>query len=126
MMLRAFAGDARGASAVEFAITAPIFCMLLVGIIEGGLLLWTQIGLQHGTQMAARCATIDRSVCGSADQIQSYAAQQSYGLNPPSSTFTFSAAACGNQVSASYQFQLLSNYFGMPALQIRAQSCFPT
>jgi Flp pilus assembly protein TadG len=126
MMLRAFAGDARGASAVEFAITAPIFCMLLVGIIEGGLLLWTQIGLQHGTQMAARCATIDRSVCGSADQIQSYAAQQSYGLNPPSSTFTFSAAACGDQVSASYQFQLLSNYFGMPALQIRAQSCFPT
>lgn len=126
MMLRAFAGDARGASAVEFAITAPIFCMLLVGIVEGGMLLWAQIGLQHGTQMAARCATIDTSVCGSADQIQSYAAQQSYGLNPPSSTFTFSAAACGNQVSASYQFSLISNYFGMPALQIRAQSCFPT
>jgi Flp pilus assembly protein TadG len=126
MMLRAFAGDARGASAVEFAITAPIFCMLLVGIVEGGMLLWAQIGLQHGTQMAARCATIDTSVCGSADQIQSYAAQQSYGLNPPSSTFSFSAAACGNQVSASYRFALISNYFGMPALQIRAQSCFPT
>ncbi len=126
MTLGRFGRDVRGASAVEFAITAPIFCMILIGIVEGGLLLWTQIGLQHGAQMAARCATINTTICGSTDQIQSYAAQQSYGLNPPPSIFTVSSAACGNEVSASYQFPLLSNYFGMPSLQISALSCFPT
>ncbi len=119
--------DQSGASAVEFAITAPIFFMIVVGLIEGGLLLWTQVGLQHGTEMAARCATINSSLCGNASQTQTYAAQQSYGLNPPASTFQLKTGlACGNQVSASYPFPLVSNYFGMSSLQITAQSCFPT
>jgi Flp pilus assembly protein TadG len=118
--------DRSGASAVEFAITAPIFFMILVGLIEGGLLLWTQVGLQHGAAMAARCATINTSICSNASQTQAYAAQQSFGLNPPASTFTVISAPCGNQVSANYEFPLISNYFGPSSLRIAAQSCFPT
>jgi Flp pilus assembly protein TadG len=121
-----FWSDRRGASAIEFALTAPAFFMVLIALIEGGLLLWTQIGLQHGAEMAARCATIDTSICSSTAQTQSYAAQQSFGINPPPSTFTVTSASCGNQVTANYQFALFSNYFGMPSLQISAQSCFPT
>ncbi len=115
-----------GASAVEFGITAPIFFMIIVGLIEGGLLLWTQIGLQHGAEMAARCTTINPGICGSVGQTQTYAAQQSYGLNPVPSTFTVSSAPCGNQVSADYDFSFISTYFGISSLQIHAQSCFPT
>ena len=118
--------DERGTSAVEFALTAPLFFMILIALIEGALLLWTQVGLQHGAEMAARCTTIDTGTCGSPAQTQSYAAQQSYGLNPPPSTFTVSATSCGNQVTANYPFPLLSTYFGMTSLQISAQSCFPT
>jgi len=118
--------DERGTSAVEFALTAPLFFMILVALIEGGLLLWTQVGLQHGAEMAARCTTVDPGICGSTTQTQSYAAQQSYGLNPPASTFTVTSTSCGNQVTASYPFPLLSTYFGMTSLQISAQSCFPT
>ena len=118
--------DQQGVAAVEFAITAPVFFMILIALIEGGLLLWTQVGLQHGTEMAARCTTIDPGICGSTAQTQSYAAQQSYGLNPPPSTFTVTSTSCGNQVTATYPFPLLSTYFGMTSLQISAQSCFPT
>ncbi|HLZ05400.1 MAG TPA: TadE/TadG family type IV pilus assembly protein [Bradyrhizobium sp.] len=50
--------DEQGASALEFALTAPVFFLFLFGIIELGLMFWTQIGLQHGAEMAARCATI--------------------------------------------------------------------
>jgi Flp pilus assembly protein TadG len=114
-----------GASAVEFALTVPMFFMMLVGAIECGLLLWTQMGLQHGAEKAARCASINSAICGSTGAIQSYALGQSFGLNVPSTTFVVSAPACGNQVSASYAYPLLSNYFGHSTITLSAQSCFP-
>jgi hypothetical protein len=75
--------------------------------------------------MAARCASVNSSVCGSASAVQSYAAQQSFGLNPPASAFTLPTPSCGNQVSASYTLQFLTTYFGLPAVTLTAQSCFP-
>src|SRR5207244_2198730 len=97
--------DQAGSSAVEFGLTAPAFFAMIAGVIGSGLLLWTQLGLQHGAEMAARCASVNTTVCGSASAIQSYAVQESFGLNPPASAFTFTTAACGNKVSASYTFQ---------------------
>ena len=121
-----FCLDQRGVTAVEFAITAPAFFGLVFLIIEGGLLMWTQTGLQHGAEMAARCATINHTLCGSATAIQNYAAQQSFGLNPPPSTFAYTAAACGNQVSASYTYPLISSNFPSSTLTLNAQSCMPS
>ena len=125
MRLTQAGADIRGSTAVEFGLTAPLFFMLIVGMMEFGILFWTQAGLQHGAEMAARCATVNTTLCGSATAIQNYAAQQSYGLNPPPSIFTVSDSACGNQISASYPFIFISNYFGVPSLTITALSCFP-
>jgi Flp pilus assembly protein TadG len=50
-------GDQHGATVVEFALTMPLFLLIMLGIIQAGWLLWTQYGLQQGVQMAARCAT---------------------------------------------------------------------
>lgn len=118
--------DLRGTTAVEFGITAPVFFVLVVSIMVFGLLLWTQLGLQHGVEMAARCASIDKNVCGNAAAIQTYAAAQTFGINPPPSTFTVSTQACGNHVSASYTFTLLTQFFGSPGLTLTTQSCFPS
>ena len=117
--------DTRGSSAVEIGLTAPFFFALLFGLIEGGLLLWTQLGLQHATAMAARCASIDVSTCKDSGTVRSYAVQQSFGVNPPASTFSYSTPSCGNQVSASYQFNFVTNYWGTPTLTLSALSCFP-
>ncbi len=97
-----FCQDGSGASAVEFAIVAPVFVLLLFAAIEGGLLLWTQLGLQHGVEVAARCASVNAGLCGSTAAIQDFAARQAFGLNVPPSTFSVSTPACGNQVSANY------------------------
>jgi Flp pilus assembly protein TadG len=117
--------DRRGASAVEFAITAPLFFALLFGIVEAGLILWTQLGLQHATEMAARCASINATTCNSASAIQNFAAQQAFGLSVPASVFTATTPACGNQVAANYTYQFITGYFGLPSLALNAQSCFP-
>ena len=117
--------DTAGSSAVEIGLTAPFFFALLFGLIEGGLLLWTQIGLQHATALAARCASIDVGTCKDSGTVQSYAVQQTFGVNPPASTFTFTTPSCGNQVSASYQFNFVTGTFGTPTLTLSALSCFP-
>ncbi len=125
MTLTRWRSNEAGAGAVEFALTAPAFFAMLIGIVEFGLLMWTQTGLQHGVEMAARCASINSAICGSVTAIQQYAAQQSFGLNPPASSFSVSTPACGKQVSASYEFRYVAGYFASPAITVTAQSCFP-
>ena len=125
MRLTPICSDEQGATAVEFGITAPVFFLILFAIIEGGLLLWTQLGLQHGTEMAARCAAINKILCGNNSAIANIAAQQAFGLNLPASTFTVSTAACGITVTANYEFNFITNYFG-PKINLTAQSCFPS
>jgi Flp pilus assembly protein TadG len=116
--------DESGTTALEFALTAPVFFLFIIGVIEAGLLFWTQIGIQHGAEMAARCASINSTLCPGPNAIASYATQQSFGLTLPSSTFTYSTPACGNQVNANYTFQF-PGIFGLPPLNLTAQACFP-
>ena len=117
--------DERGTTAVEFAMTAPLFFMILLGVIEAGLLTWTRAGLQHATEMAARCATVNATTCGTASGTQNFAVQQAFGLSMAPSVFSVSTPACGNQVSATYTYQFITTYFGTPSLTLSAQSCFP-
>lgn len=125
MKLTALWRDSRGASALEFALTAPAFFLFIFGIIECGLLFWTQLGIQHGSEMAARCATVNHTLCSSSNTTTSYAAQQAFGLTLPADTFSFSTAACGNQVSASYSFAF-PEILHLSPMTLTARSCFPS
>lgn len=114
-----------GATALEFAMLLPVFLPLLFGVVQFGQMFWTQTAMQHAVEMAARCATINATTCGSASATQTYAATQAFGLTLPSGTFTASTAACGNQVAASYAFPFVTAWF--PAtINLTAQSCYPT
>ena len=116
--------DISGATALEFALCAPAFFMLMMGIVELGLLLWMQMALQEGVESAARCASVNKATCNSTGNIQSYASAQSFGLAPPVATFTVSTPACGNQVQASYTPAFLP-HFPIPTRTLTAQACFP-
>jgi Flp pilus assembly protein TadG len=119
-----FRSDNRGATALEFALCAPAFFMLVMGIVELGLLVWMQLALQQGVEAAARCASIDKNNCPNSGQIQAYASTQTYGLTPPPETFTVTAPACGNMVQASYTPTFLPS-FPIPTRTLTAQACFP-
>ena len=118
--------DQRGATALEFALLAPVFFALVFGIIALGMLFWTQVGLQHGAEMAARCASVNTALCPTSNPsaIAAYATQQAFGLSLPSSTFTYSAAACGSRVSANYQFQF-PQILNLAPFTLTAAACFP-
>ena len=112
-----------GASVVEFALIMPVFVALLFGMVNCGLMLWTQLGMEHGAVAAARCATINPSSC---PDVPAYASQQAYDLNLPKSAFTLSTPVCGNQVAASYPFKFTTLIFPPINITLKAQSCYPT
>jgi Flp pilus assembly protein TadG len=106
MKLRELWDDTRGSALVEFTVTLPLFLLLTFGLLQAGLLLYTQAGLQHGVEVAARCASVNYSasqlnlsqscfiVSGSAiapnsvtaTNIKQYAQQNSWGVNPATAT----------------------------------------
>jgi len=110
----------RAGAAVEMAIVAPVFVALLFAAFQGGLMLWTQIGLQHATERAARCAAIDASLCGSADLVKAYAVTQALAAKIPDSSFTLSSATCGRLIAGTTTVKILSASF-----TLKASSCFP-
>lgn len=123
--LRRLWADRSGASALEFGLLLPVFVPLLFGIIQLGQLFWTQTALQHAVEMAARCATINSTACGTTNLTQTYAATQAYGLTFPSGTFVATAAACGNQVAATYSFPVTVAAWFAPSVSLSAKSCYP-
>jgi len=112
-----------GATVAEFAMILPVFVAFIFGMVNCGFMLWTQLGIEHGAVAAARCATINPSVC---PDVPAYAAQQAYDLNLPKTTFTLTTTACGNQVTASYPFQFRTLIFAPVNVTLTAMSCYPT
>jgi Flp pilus assembly protein TadG len=53
----------RGATALEFGLVASIFLPLCLGIIGGGLLMWTKAALQSAAALTARCTAIQSTRC---------------------------------------------------------------
>jgi Flp pilus assembly protein TadG len=117
--------DRGGNAAVEFALVLPLFLTLIIGVMELGQILLKQNALQRAVEIAARCASVDKTNCATPSQVQSFAATQATGVTVPPSAFTATAAACGNQVSAALPYTYLTTFLPLPPLTLRARACFP-
>ena len=149
MKIRQLYRDERGGALVEFSVVLPLWLSLTFGIVQAGLVLWAQIGLQHGAELAARCASLSdiairyggldpaatptpcytskNNATANASTVMSYAASNSFGLNPPATAFSVNPGSppCtnGNLVTATYPFTAITYLF---SITLTAQSCYPT
>ena len=139
---------------VEFTVTLPLFLLLTFGLLQAGLLLYTQAGLQHGVEVAARCASVNYSanqlglsqscfiVSGSpiapssvtTTNIKQYAQQNSWGINQGIAnlnTFVVSGGSPNTNTCGANPGYLVSasyhyNIMGyLLSPTLSAQSCFP-
>src|ERR1700686_4227881 len=94
-----FCHACEAATAGEAALIFPVFFLVLFGIIEAGVLFWTQSTLQFAVEAAARCTVVNTTVCNTTSAIQDYAVSQATGLTLSSSSFSVSSPSCGHQVS---------------------------
>jgi len=124
--LRRLSGNARGGAAVEMALIAVPLFMFLFGIIATGQAVWLQNALNASVAEAARCASVNPTLCGTTSLVQTYAANQT-GAGFDSSIFavTTPLPTCGNQVTASYPLALTIPFMAL-SVTLSAQACYPT
>lgn len=113
----------RGTTAVEFAIVAPVFIVLVIGLLYVCLALYAIGSLHYAVEEGARCASVRTATCSDANATLVYTKNHYFGPNT-SPTFTYAELACGNSVSgsANYAMDLGLTKFKIP---ISATACFP-
>jgi Flp pilus assembly protein TadG len=127
-LLKSMRCDQQGTTAVEFAIIAPVFIALLVGVIALCICLFLIGSLHYAVEEGARCASV-KTACadasGNPNAIATVAYAQSHYFGPAvSPAFTYAAAPCGNSVSGSINYSMNVGFktFVVP---ISATACFP-
>jgi Flp pilus assembly protein TadG len=117
--------DERGVAAVEFAVTSPVYFLMLFGLAQAGIWFWADFTLQRAVDAASRCAAILTTTCGTTSAIQTYAASNAVGLSVPSSAFSVTSASCGAQVSAAYEVPTFTSGLGLPNITVHVSACYP-
>lgn len=130
MILRIFIADRRGVAAIEFALLAPAFLMLLIGTMTMGMLFFTASSLHFATEAAARCASVKSTICNNAATTAAFAASNYFGSNS-AVVFTCSgrvcggaAASCGNKVTGTVTVTLDIGLASYP-IPLHADACYP-
>lgn len=133
--MRRLAGDRTGVAAVEFALVASGFLLLLIGSLQVGLLLWTNNALQVTAALTARCAALG-SCSNPASYAVSLAGQWVTAGVVTASDVTVSAASSCQGASSGYSnftmvtvsSEMWSNLLIEPlsGVRLRASACYPS
>ncbi|MGO4571820.1 TadE/TadG family type IV pilus assembly protein [Microvirga sp. 2TAF3] len=108
--------DDSGATAIEFALIAPVFLALILGIFHLSMLGFTLANLNYAVEKGARCSAISTNC----PDVETY-----YYAPNPAPVFTVDkTAACGTSVRATvtYQVNVLIYQASIP---LSASACFP-
>lgn len=131
--LRRLVRGTGGASAVEFALIAPVLITMLFGLIEYGRLMWTRQAVYEAAFSSARCASMDTASCNTTATIRSYAVTRA-GANgvkliQAEITPTLATSCNGytsNRVVISHPMTtVLPAWFTAFPATITATACFP-
>lgn len=121
-LLKSIYRNQQGTTAVEFAIIAPVFFLLIFGTIGLCSTLFLVGSLQFAVEDGARCASVG-TICPDSTTTITHTRSRYFG--PGSPTFTYDAAApCGKSVSASINYSMdvgLKSFL----IPISAKACFP-
>ena len=85
--------DTEGATAVEFALIAPLLFILIFGLVEFGRLYWLQGSMAYAVEGAGRYAMLN--ISASNTDVINIAKTNLYGIDPTSVNFTVSGSNSG-------------------------------
>jgi Flp pilus assembly protein TadG len=111
--------NVRGASAIEFALVAPVFILILVGIAQLGILFFANAGLNNALAEGARLATLYPRP--TATQIKAKINAADFGLNPASLAtpqLVYGTNGSSNYYDMSMQYTTQLNFVFYKAMPI--------
>jgi Flp pilus assembly protein TadG len=123
-LFRSLSRNQQGTTAVEFAIIAPVFIMLVFGTIGLCFALFLVGSLHFAVEDGARCASVKSAICSDTDTTVAYTQSRYLGPNV-SPTFTPNLnAACGKSVTGSVNYSMNVG-FRTFVIPISATACYP-
>ncbi len=98
-----------GATAVEFALVAPVFLVMMIGTMEVGRAMWVKSSMQYAVEEATRYAMVNTSA--STTYLESYAMTKISGMSAASGMVFSATKTTGPPdfmtITATYSFQQL-------------------
>ena len=125
--MRRLLANGRGAGAIEFALVAPVFLMMVFLILDGGRMLFTKQALNETAAAAARCAALKPSGCKTVAEVKSWTAargSQRSRLSLTSDMVTASLSTSCNGQSSMAQVTITKPY-PKSAMNLLPQSVVP-
>jgi Flp pilus assembly protein TadG len=118
--------DQRGAVAAEFALVIGFAMVTVLGLINGGLMLYSYSNLHMAAETTARWASIRTTIDGAAPGLTDLQAKGAgfYRGATAAPLFAVASATCGMKVTASTKFNL-SLGLGSAPIAMSATSCYP-
>lgn len=123
-LLRRFRRSERGASAAEFVLVVPVFILLVLTTVNFGSLMYGVSDLHYAAQRTARCIAMHSNNGTIADNTCLGDASGLYTGTITGVTFDRSAAGCGNTVTGTGSFTILTGLANVP-VTISAAGCYP-
>ena len=119
----------RGATAVEFALVAPIFLIMVIGVFELGRAMWIRASMQYAVEETTRYAIVNTSATTSALATYAASAYSSSGINISGATFSATQATTSGityvTITGSYDFSVIVPLVPIPDITLSAKSRIP-
>jgi len=126
---RKLRGSRRGATAVEFALVAPIFLIMVIGVFELGRAMWIRASMQYAVEETTRFAIVNTSATTAALATYASTAYSSSGINITGATFSATQATTGGityvTITGSYDFSVIVPLVPIPNVTLSAKSRIP-
>ncbi|MEO5337542.1 MAG: pilus assembly protein [Magnetospirillum sp. WYHS-4] len=129
-LLRAVGRCRKGATALEFALVAPVFLAMVFGIFEVGRAMWIKSVLQYALEETTRYAIVNTSA--SMATLQTYAKSKmaesfvdSGAVTVPLPATSIVAGVTYVSITASYSFNSVIPIAGIPTINLQAKSMVP-
>lgn len=120
--------DSRGATAVEFALLAPVLLAFIFMVIEGSRMLWTQQALQEVASATARCSALVTCATPSTfatARLQDWGIGAAPTLDPIGNRCQGSIDGSSVTIRLPFSIAVSGLFPGAPAT-LSASACFPS
>ncbi len=119
----------RGATAVEFAMVAPLFLFMAMGVVEMGRALWIKASMQHAVELTTRYFMVNNSATDAT--LQTYATTQLGNSGMTTSDFSISSTdttisgTIYKAITITHGFTVIVEIVKFPAVTLTAQARVP-